>query len=72
MGTWVMSLDSLYYFAQLLCINHFDPDDGLKDIDFTGSEQLPDSRTGSGRIHVRCVRGGGGTTDSVSGFVVFF
>ena len=72
MGMWVMSSDSLIYTEQHSCINYFNPNDGLKDINFTGSGQLPDNRTGGERIRVRCVRGGGGPTGNVSGFVELF
>ena len=58
MGMLVMYLDSLFYSEQLLCIKYINPDYGLKYINFTGSGQLLDSRTGGGWIHVRGVRGG--------------
>ena len=34
MGMWVMYSDSWYYSEQLLCINYFNPNYGLKDIKF--------------------------------------
>ena len=72
MDMWVMYLDSWYYSEQLLCINHFNPNYGLKVIDLTGSGQLPDRRIRGGRCVFGMLEGGGGPTGSVSGFDVFF
>ena len=40
MGMWAMSLDSWYCSEQLLCIDHFNPNYGIKDITFTDSRVI--------------------------------
>ena len=63
---WIVYPCSLIHSEQLSCSEHFHPES------FTGTRRLSDSASGGEGSMFCMLEGGGGHTDSVFVFVVFF